>query len=802
MRKKLLLYWIIAGLSITVYSQTAVHINVAEQHQIIQGIGASDAWSFNPVGTHWSESVKEDIALKLFSREVDTNGHPKGIGLSRWRFNIGGGSAEQGEDSHIDQPERRAESFLNADGTYNWAKQAGQQWFLDKAKTHGVEHLVAFVNSPPRFYTKNGRANSDDNGGTTNLKAEHFADYATFLTEVLAHFNSQGLTFSQISPVNEPQYPWLSGQEGTPWTNQEIAQIAGLLNQSILDKGLDTKILIAEAESYRVLYQNNTQYTNRDDQINAFFNPSSTHYLGDHSQILKGIAGHGYWTDTSDEEIISVRKAAAQKAAEQGIEIYQTEYCLLSNDYDNYLSNAIFLAKMIHAEMAIANASIYDYWTAIERERWSQKNRFFLIRLQPNGGDYADLSAGGTITADKSLWALGNFSYFIRPGYQRISTNNTENLSGLMSSAYLAPDQTEIVVVHVNWGEAATEIEHLFYALPEGKKIKQITPYVTNATNNLQQKPAIHNGDTYTISAKSVTTMVVELEDTDGTIEDPVVSQQKLLTGETVNEAMTYHDFMEWTIADANKIPSWYVSQGNDAYTAWVPNPDNSGINGTANSLVTETQSAVDWWGNFLAFRLAAPLTITEANRFLHILHYREHNNYGWSFQINTDSPYEDAGTYLGTLRFDGDNASDNTWEDVVIDLQHLIETSAPLENMLMIVDKAWESEKNSVPSKYYFDEIVLSASPFSRTSVTPITSGFPTFSQLNVVQYAPAQLSVSGARMQQIDLIDISGRCLLSEKNLNGTRVHNLNVPVTGIYILKVHTMEGTILTEKVLIK
>ncbi|MCA1744609.1 MAG: hypothetical protein LC643_02645, partial [Bacteroidales bacterium] len=182
--------------------------------------------------------------------------------------------------------------------------------------------------------------------------------------------------------------------------------------------------------------------------------------------------------------------------------------------------------------------------------------------------------------------------------------------------------------------------------------------------------------------------------------------------------------------------------------------------------------------------------------------HYREHNNYGWSFQINTDSPYEDAGTYLGTLRFDGDNASDNTWEDVVIDLQHLIETSAPLEKILMIVDKAWESEKNSVPSKYYLDEIVLSASPFSRTSATSITSGFPTLSPLNVVQSAPAQLSVSGVRLQQIDLFDTSGRSILTEKNLNGTAFYNFHVPVTGILILKVRTMEGTIFTEKVLIK
>jgi hypothetical protein len=95
-------------------------------------------------------------------KPVNSNGNPEGIGLSRWRFNIGAGIAEQGNTSNIDLPERRVECFINQDSTYNWNKQTGQQWFLNQAKTYGVEQLVGFVNSPPRFYTKNGRTNSDN----------------------------------------------------------------------------------------------------------------------------------------------------------------------------------------------------------------------------------------------------------------------------------------------------------------------------------------------------------------------------------------------------------------------------------------------------------------------------------------------------------------------------------------------------------------------------------------------------------------------------------------------------------------
>jgi hypothetical protein len=72
------------------------------------------------------------------------SGQPKGIGLSLWRFNIGAGTAEQGAASGIKDEWRRAESFLNNDGTYNWDKQAGQVWFLKAAKERGVNEFLAF----------------------------------------------------------------------------------------------------------------------------------------------------------------------------------------------------------------------------------------------------------------------------------------------------------------------------------------------------------------------------------------------------------------------------------------------------------------------------------------------------------------------------------------------------------------------------------------------------------------------------------------------------------------------------------
>ncbi len=81
-----------------------------------------------------------------------------------------------------------------------------------------------------------------------------------------------------------------------------------------------------------------------------------------------------------------------------------------------------------------------------------------------------------------------------------------------MGSAYIAPDNSKIVVVYVNWGTSSLITAQNFKNIPDGYRIKSITPYVTDASNNLSVKTNIAEGATYTISPRSVTTMVIQLE--------------------------------------------------------------------------------------------------------------------------------------------------------------------------------------------------------------------------------------------------------------------------------------------------
>lgn len=46
------------------------------------------------------------------------------------------------------------------------------------------------------------------------------------MADVAARYTGEGYHISHISPVNEPQYNWDSGQEGSGWTNDEVAALA------------------------------------------------------------------------------------------------------------------------------------------------------------------------------------------------------------------------------------------------------------------------------------------------------------------------------------------------------------------------------------------------------------------------------------------------------------------------------------------------------------------------------------------------------------------------------------------------
>ncbi|ALJ05680.1 hypothetical protein APS56_11335 [Pseudalgibacter alginicilyticus] len=479
-------------------------------YQTIHSFGASDAWSTQFVGKNWPLAKRNQIADYLFSSETDDNGQPKGIGLSTWRFNIGGGSDVQGSDSGISDEWRRAESFLTSSG-YNWDAQEGQRWFLQAAKERGVNEFTAFSNSPPIVLTKNGKAHSSG-GSSANLDAANYNSYADFLANVIENIrDNEGITFNYISPFNEPQWDWTGGQEGTPWLNSEIAAITKILDSKIESKNLNTKIEIAESAQLNYLYEDSNK-SGRGSHIQEFFDASSSNYVGDLNNIAHKICGHSYYTTSGNTTLINTRQGVKDQIqqTDSSLEFWMSEYCLLENNSqvegngrDLGIDPALYLGKVIHTDLTVANASSWQWWIAVSPYDYKDG----LVYIDENKFD-------GEVYDSKLLWALGNYSYFIKEGYQRINLNRSDNKSieqsidGLLVSAYKKPDDSKYVVVLVN----QRTIDIPINVKIDGKSNYSGKLYQTSAesTDNLSPKESIDNSTVWSIPARSIVTVVVE----------------------------------------------------------------------------------------------------------------------------------------------------------------------------------------------------------------------------------------------------------------------------------------------------
>ena len=527
-----------------------ISINADHTIQTIQDFGASDCWTAEYVSDYFGTTEKENAARWLFSQQMDNNGNPEGIGLSCWRVNLGAGSASQGTNSNIDDETRRAECYLKEDGSYDWTRCDGQQWFMKQAKEYGVDHFLLFSNSAPVYFTKSGKANTNNQSMNCNLKDDCYDDFADFLATTTKHFVTEGYHITYIDPVNEPQFDWKDGQEGSPWENANISNLVKELDKSIQTQQLTTKILIPEAAKWNCLYGGNEARANN--QLSAFFDSTNSTYIADLPSVAKVAAGHSYWTFRTNNDLKDVRERVRDEAAKYGVEVMQTEWSMLdaapetsagfpaSYDAASKMDIALYLGKLIYCDLVYGNMTGWSYWTAFAQEKWSQKNRFYLIRMNAKGDtgeeSYGDIKKGGTLTADKNLWVLGNYSRFIRPGYKRLEVNGADELNGLMASSWLSPDAKTLVTVLVNMSRGSRKIDLSL----SGSHVEDVKTYVTDKDHDLQYDATSSDAANMEIPARSVVTVVMSLGQSSG-ISDvkalPTVNDGKIwsLSGRQVN---------------------------------------------------------------------------------------------------------------------------------------------------------------------------------------------------------------------------------------------------------------------------
>ncbi|MFN8205955.1 MAG: glycoside hydrolase family 30 protein [Bacteroidales bacterium] len=477
-------------------AQVRVRLMPEETFQTIQGFGASGAWS-NLLINRWNDTERERVADWLFSCEQPTDSTCRGIGLSVWRFNLGAGSTEQGDKSLIGDPFRRAECFLDSGGKYNFDKQAGDQWMLRAAALSGVNTITLFVNSPPVSLTRNGKAFAAV-CGTCNLDPQQYESYTDYLMQSILHFRKQGIDIDYISPFNEPEWGWCQrdGQEGCPYTTQEIAAITRILNRKLVEQGLETRIQLPE--SGLLLFANSGYHfkPGRQNEINAFFHLRKKTYVGDLPKVAPQVCAHSYFSEWPLPAARMIRKKICRLTHRREIEYWMTEYCILKKTReiegggrDLGMHTALYVARVMHMDLVYGNASSWQWWLGMS------------VADYKDGLVYANRDGSG-ITDSKTLWMIGNFSRFVHPGAMRIGIDSNRK-KDLLLSAYRNQDGSLVLVV-INRSKEK-QVLQLDNVAPAA-----VSAWETSAARNLVKTGIFRSSDPLPVNAASITTFVFE----------------------------------------------------------------------------------------------------------------------------------------------------------------------------------------------------------------------------------------------------------------------------------------------------
>ena len=354
-----------------------------------QGWGVSLCWWGKVVGGYSNRNEYADLVFK-------------GLKLDLVRYNIGGG-----ENPDIRSPlsyRARIPGFEPKPGVWDWQADAGQRWMLHAALARGVRHVVAFANSPPYWMTVSRSVSGAAEASRNNLRPESEDDFAAYLATVAAHLTaSDGVKFDAITPMNEPTGPWWklgNHQEGDFMSHDQQARMIVKLRTALKHAGLPLPIVASEDNDEQSAISSVRSYDART--------------LADVSEIVT----HTYGANNP----AGLRRLAASLHKPLSV-----------SEYGDGDESGLTMARRIRDDLTDLHARAWVYWQAVDgAPGWGLLEN----PLAEDGDDGFDLN--------EKYYVLGQFSRFIRPGFQILSAGDTNSLA-----AYDATNHV-LVIVTVN----------------------------------------------------------------------------------------------------------------------------------------------------------------------------------------------------------------------------------------------------------------------------------------------------------------------------------------------------------------
>ena len=198
-----------------------------------------------------------------------------------------------------------------------------------------------------------------------------------------------------------------------------------------------------------------------------------------------------------------IREQLRDSIAKYGLKFWQTELCIMSNDqeigggggYDFTMKTALYVARVIHHDLVFADAESWSWWRAV-----GEDYKDGLIRVYTS-----DQMKSGYAVDSRLMWALGNYSRFVRPGAVRYEVTSDVDFDpyGVMCSAYRNADGQWVAVV-INYSDKLQE-----FSLHLTGDARQWKMYRTSDVSGETLKPIGTTSGSTILSPRSITTFVM-----------------------------------------------------------------------------------------------------------------------------------------------------------------------------------------------------------------------------------------------------------------------------------------------------
>lgn len=339
---------------------------------------------------------------------------------------------------------------------------------------------------------------SNGNGANNCIKSDQFEAFADYLTEVVKHFETDwGISFIGISPMDEPEIPWAPsfGQEGCSWDLAAQETMLQALDASLTAKNMSTMVTAMDGYDFDMTIE---QYTS---------------YSQETQDVIDQINAHMYFSRfTNIEQMETLRDIAK----DDGKRFWQTEVDGSGAEwpYDEFaggtdpeaIEPALDLSWRMYALLKYGQATAWVFWQPVD-DNWPMEN------VDENWGlllgDYNyDGSQGDSYQpyrTTKKYYAYGQYSKFIRPGFQMIGINHDDTV------AFVNWDSERLVLVTTNHNSVADSRTYDLSAFDTVGSSVQV--YRTSANEDLVQLPDVsitNKSFTHNADEESITTYVID----------------------------------------------------------------------------------------------------------------------------------------------------------------------------------------------------------------------------------------------------------------------------------------------------